>query len=281
MRLHDSDIDFIKPQVMAIVNITDDSFYSASRVMDGDSVALRVRGAIEQGATIIDVGGYSSRPGAKEISLEQEWQRVRLGVEAVRRESKTIPISVDTFRSEVASRVLEEFGEVIVNDISAGEADKDMIDVVARYNVPYVAMHMRGTPQTMQQLTKYENGVVADVYHYFEQRINYLLQRGVEKLILDPGFGFAKSVEQNYELLAGIAHLSELGYPMLLGISRKSMIYKPLEITPEQTLSATTALHWEALRQGATILRVHDVKEARQVIKLYEIYREATQKNNI
>ena len=281
MRLHDSDIDFIKPQVMAIVNITDDSFYSASRTMDGDSVALRVRGAIEQGATIIDVGGYSSRPGAKEISLEQEWQRVRLGVEAVRHESKTIPISVDTFRSEVARRVLEEFGEVIVNDISAGEADKDMIDVVARYNVPYVAMHMRGTPQTMQQLTKYENGVVADVYHYFEQRINYLRQRGVEKLILDPGFGFAKSVEQNYELLAGIAHLSELGYPMLVGISRKSMIYTPLEITPEQTLSATTALHWEALRQGATILRVHDVKEARQVIKLYEIYREATQKNNI
>lgn len=278
MRLRDSEIDFTKPQVMAIVNITDDSFYSASRTMDGDSVALRVRGAIEQGATIIDVGGYSSRPGAKEISLEQEWQRVRLGVEAVRCESKTTPISVDTFRSEVARRVLEEFGEVIVNDISAGEADKNMIDVVARYNVPYVAMHMRGTPQTMQQLIEYENGVVAEVYHYFEQRINYLRQRGVEKLILDPGFGFAKSVEQNYELLAGIARLSELGYPILAGVSRKSMIYKPLEITPEQTLSATTALHWEALRQGATILRVHDVKEAMQVIKLYEIYREATQK---
>lgn len=280
MRLRDSEIDFTKPQVMAIVNITDDSFYSASRTIDGDSVALRVRDAIEQGASIIDVGGYSSRSGAKEISLEQEWQRVRLGVAAVRSESMTIPISIDTFRSEIARRVIEEFGEVIINDITAGEADKDMVDVVARYDVPYVAMHMRGTPQTMQQLTEYENGVVAEVYHYFEQRIKYLRERGVEKIILDPGFGFAKSVEQNYELLGGVSRLSALGYPILVGISRKSMIYKPLEITPEQALSATTALHWEALRQGATILRVHDVVQAREVIRLYDIYRYAT-KNNI
>lgn len=276
MRLRDSEIDFTKPQVMAIVNITDDSFYSASRTIDGDSVALRVRDAIEQGASIIDVGGYSSRPGAKEISLEQEWQRVRLGVVAVRSESMTIPISIDTFRSEIARRVIEEFGEVIINDITAGEADKDMVDVVARYDVPYVAMHMRGTPQTMQQLTEYENGVVAEVYHYFEQRIKYLRERGVEKIILDPGFGFAKSVEQNYELLGGVSRLSALGYPILVGISRKSMIYKPLEITPEQALSATTALHWEALSQGATILRVHDVVQAREVIRLYDIYRDAT-----
>ena len=278
MRLRDSEIDFIKPQVMAIVNITDDSFYSASRTIDGDSVALRVRDVIEQGASIIDVGGYSSRPGAKEISLEQEWQRVRLGVAAVRSESMTIPISIDTFRSEIARRVIEEFGEVIINDITAGEADKDMADVVAHYDVPYVAMHMRGTPQTMQQLTVYENGVVAEVYHYFEQRIKYLRERGVEKIILDPGFGFAKSVEQNYELLGGLSRLSALGYPILVGISRKSMIYKPLGITPEQALSATTALHWEALRQGATILRVHDVVQAREVIRLYDIYRAATKK---
>jgi dihydropteroate synthase len=278
MRLRDSEIDFTKPQVMAIVNITDDSFYSASRTIDGDSVALRVRDAIEQGASVIDVGGYSSRPGAKEISLEQEWQRVRLGVAAVRSESMTIPISIDTFRSEIARRVIEEFGEVIINDITAGEADKDMVDVVARYDVPYVAMHMRGTPQTMQQLTEYENGVVAEVYHYFEQRIKYLRERGVEKIILDPGFGFAKSVEQNYELLGGLSCLSALGYPILVGVSRKSMIYKPLEITPEQALSATTALHWETLRQGATILRVHDVVQAREVIRLYDIYRAATKK---
>jgi dihydropteroate synthase len=278
MRLRDSEIDFTKPQVMAIVNITDDSFYSASRTIDGDSVALRVRDAIEQGASIIDVGGYSSRPGAKEIPLEQEWQRVRLGVAAVRSESMTIPISIDTFRSEIARRVIEEFGEVIINDITAGGADKDMVDVVARYDVPYVAMHMRGTPQTMQLLTEYENGVVAEVYHYFEQRIKYLRERGVEKIILDPGFGFAKSVEQNYELLGGLSRLSALGYPILVGISRKSMIYKPLEITPEQALSATTALHWEALRQGATILRVHDVVQAREVIRLYDIYRAATKK---
>ena len=278
MRLRDSEIDFTKPQVMAIVNITDDSFYSASRTIDGDSVALRVRDVIEQGASIIDVGGYSSRPGAKEISLEQEWQRVRLGVAAVRSESMAIPISIDTFRSEIARRVIEEFGEVIINDITAGEADKDMVDVVARYDVPYVAMHMRGTPQTMQLLTEYENGVVAEVYHYFEQRIKYLRERGVEKIILDPGFGFAKSVEQNYELLGGLSRLSALGYPILVGISRKSMIYKPLGITPEQALSATTALHWEALRQGATILRVHDVVQAREVIRLYDIYRAATKK---
>jgi dihydropteroate synthase len=268
MRLRDSEIDFTKPQVMAIVNITDDSFYSASRTIDGDSVALRVRDAIEQGASVIDVGGYSSRPGAKEILLEQEWQRVRLGVAAVRSESMTIPISIDTFRSEIARRVIEEFGEVIINDITAGEADKDMVGVVARYDVPYVAMHMRGTPQTMQLLTEYERGVVAEVYHYFEQRIKYLRERGVEKIILDPGFGFAKSFEQNYELLRNLELLHELGYPLLVGVSRKSMIYKALDTTANDALNGTTVVNTIALQAGAAILRVHDVKEAHEAIKI-------------
>lgn len=270
MSRNDNPIDFFQPQVMAIVNVTDDSFYEGSRTESADAIVERAREVVEQGATIVDVGGYSSRPGAKDISVEEEWQRVQRGLQAVRSVSKDVALSVDTFRVEVAKRAIEEFGDVIINDISAGELSPAMVDLVAEAGVPYVAMHMRGTPQTMQQNTTYEKGVVAEVCQYFEQRVEHLLGRGVRQIILDPGFGFAKDVEQNYELLAGLSKLCAMGYPVLAGLSRKSMIYKPLGVTAAEVLTGTIALNWEALRQGATILRVHDVREAVEVVSLFK-----------
>lgn len=273
MRLGDSDLDLSQPQVMTIVNVTDDSFFAGSRTIDKGAIITRVQQALEAGATMLDVGGYSSRPGARELSVEEEWSRVRVGLDAVRRVAANVPTSVDTFRAEVARRAVEEFGELIINDISAGELDSGMIDLVAQYKLPYVAMHMRGTPQTMQTDTHYENGVVAEVCQYFERKCAELKSRGVERVILDPGFGFAKSLEQNYELLAGLNRLCAMGYPVLAGVSRKSMIYKLLDISPEEALNGTTALHWEALRQGATILRVHDTREAAEVVRLFNEYK--------
>lgn len=272
MRLGDKVIVFAEPQVMAIVNVTDDSFYDGSRFTGADAIAERVERAVAEGASIIDIGGYSSRPNAEDVSTEEEWKRVKLGLEAVARQSVGVAVSVDTFRSEVARRAVEEFGPIIVNDISAGEADEKIVEVVARYNLPYVAMHMRGTPQSMQCLTDYPRGVVTEVCDYFRERVEQLRKHGVEQIILDPGFGFAKTGEQNYELLAGLHRLCELGYPVLAGLSRKSMIYKVLDLSPADALNGTTALHWEALRQGARILRAHDVAEAQQVVRLYTEY---------
>ena len=269
MNLSGRELDLSVPQVMAILNVTDDSFYAGSRNMEERAISERVVQAIEEGATIIDVGGYSTRPGAKDISLEEEWQRVERGLKCIRDISEDIAISVDTFRSGVVERAVALVGDIIVNDISAGEADTRMVDVVAHHKLPYIAMHMRGTPQTMQSMTQYEEGICESVCRYFTQRVEYLRQRGVNDIILDPGFGFAKSVEQNFELLGGLSSLSALGYPVLVGLSRKSMIYRALDITPEESLAGTVALNWEALRQGASILRVHDVREARQVIELY------------
>lgn len=273
MRLGDRILDLSQPRVMAIVNVTDDSFYRGSHNISEEQLLQRVSCAIMDGAEIIDIGGYSSRPAAKDVPLEQEWMRVEWGLRAVRAVSESVAVSVDTFRAEVARRVLDSFGAVIINDISAGEADVQMVDVVAKYGVPYVAMHMRGTPATMQQMTDYPEGVVEEVCRYLEQKVKALQEQGVEQVILDPGFGFAKSLEQNYELLAGLHRLCGMGYPVLAGLSRKSMIYKALDIAPDDALNGTTALNWEALRQGATILRVHDVKEAREVIKLFEQYK--------
>lgn len=269
MNLSGRELDLSVPQVMAILNVTDDSFYAGSRNMEERAISERVVQAIEEGATIIDVGGYSTRPGAKDISLEEEWQRVERGLKCIRDISEDIAISVDTFRSGVVERAVALVGDIIVNDISAGEADTRMVDAVAHHKLPYIAMHMRGTPQTMQSMTQYEEGICESVCRYFTQRVEYLRKRGVNDIILDPGFGFAKSVEQNFELLGGLSSLSALGYPVLAGLSRKSMIYRALDITPEESLAGTVALNWEALRQGASILRVHDVREAKQVIELY------------
>lgn len=270
MNLNGRDFDPSERQVMAILNVTDDSFYAASRNVEESAICQRVAQAISEGASIVDVGGYSSRQGAKDVPVEEEWRRVELGLRSIRGVSEHIPISIDTFRSEIVERAVAEVGDIIiVNDISAGEADAKMVEVVARHDLPYIAMHMRGTPQTMQSLTEYRMGICEEVCRYFVERAEYLRQRGVRNLIVDPGFGFAKSVEQNFELLGGLSALSELGYPVLVGMSRKSMIYRTLGITPEESLAGTVALDWEALRQGASILRVHDVREARQTIDLY------------
>ncbi len=260
-----------RPCVMAIINVTPDSFFEGSRTPTKEEITLRAQRAIDEGASIIDIGGYSSRPGADDVTPEEEWRRVVLGVAAVREVSTEVIISVDTFRGEVARRATEKFGEIIINDISAGEIDHSIIDVVAHYKLPYIAMHMRGVPQSMQGMTQYQD-VTGEVVEYFTQRVEWLKSRGVENIILDPGFGFAKSLEQNYELMWGLSRLCELGYPVLSGVSRKSMIYKLLNTTPQESLAGTIALGWESLRQGAKILRVHDVREAVESIKIFEAY---------
>lgn len=266
--------DFSQPRVMAILNVTPDSFFAGSRMPDAPHVERRVREAVAEGASIIDVGGYSSRSGADEVSPGEEWRRVKLGVGAVRRLAPGMAVSVDTFRSEVAARAIERFGPLIINDISAGELDPAMPAVAAKYGVPYIAMHMKGDPKTMQSLTDYKRDITAEVVAYFEARVAALLAAGIarEHLVLDPGFGFAKTTEQNYELLAGLHRLCVLGYPVLAGLSRKSMIYRVLGVTPAQSLAGTVALGWECLRQGAAILRVHDVREAVDTVRIFNAY---------
>lgn len=266
--------DFSQPRVMAILNVTPDSFFAGSRMPDAPHVERRVREAVAEGASIIDVGGYSSRPGTDEVSPGEEWRRVKLGVGAVRRLAPGMAVSVDTFRSEVAARAIERFGPLIINDISAGELDPAMPAVAAKYGVPYIAMHMKGDPKTMQSLTDYKRDITAEVVAYFEARVAALLAAGIarEHLVLDPGFGFAKTTEQNYELLAGLHRLCALGYPVLAGLSRKSMIYRVLGVTPAQSLAGTVALGWECLRQGAAILRVHDVREAVDTVRIFNAY---------
>lgn len=275
MILSTSSINLRDSHAMAIVNVTPDSFYSGSRTLSYKDIVRRVEDVIHDGATIIDIGGYSSRPNAEEVSVEQEWERVREGLRAVRSVDGGVVVSIDSFRAEVIRRAVEEFGDIIVNDISAGEQDASMLGVVAKYRLPYVAMHMRGTPKTMQSLNDYEDGVVCGVVDYFKRRVEEIMAAGVErdKIVLDPGFGFAKNLEQNYELLRGMDAIRALGYPLLIGVSRKSMIYKPLGVTPEESLPGSLALAWEVLRVGDAILRVHDVRESAQLITLAKTYR--------
>ena len=233
-----------------------------------------LREAVEAGASVIDVGGYSSRSGAADVPPAEELRRVSLAVEVIRNEYPEMAVSVDTFRASVAEGVISRFGPCIVNDISAGELDADIMGVAARYGVPYIAMHMKGDPKTMQSLTDYKRDITAEVVAYFEARVAALLAAGIarEHLVLDPGFGFAKTTEQNYELLAGLHRLCALGYPVLAGLSRKSMIYRVLGVTPAQSLAGTVALGWECLRQGAAILRVHDVREAVDTVRIFNAY---------
>ncbi len=260
---------------MAIINLTPDSFYSTSRHSSYDDVRSSVERAVSAGATIVDLGGYSSRPGAAEVTVDEEWQRVKMGLDAVRDIDAGVVVSIDTFRSEIVRRAYEGYGPFIVNDITAGEADDAIVGLVAELGLPYVAMHMRGTPATMQSLTQYEGGVVGCVVDYFRERVKVLEARGIakERIILDPGFGFAKTVEQNYQLLSSLDSLRALGYPLLIGVSRKSMIYRALGITPEESLPGSLALAWESLRGGEAIVRVHDVAATRQVVELANYYK--------
>lgn len=236
-----------------------------------------IEGQMDEGVDILDFGGCSTRPGSEPVSIEEEWARVKAGLEVAREvcraRNQQPMISVDTFREEVARRAIEEFGVGMINDVTGGQYDEAMYRLVAESGVQYVAMHMRGTPQTMQQLTHYDD-VVEELRGWFEERTEKMLSLGVrrEQILLDPGFGFAKRREQEYCLMAGLERIAELGYPLLVGISRKSMVTAPLGISKEVALPATTALHWELLRRGATILRVHDVAAARQVVDLYNYY---------
>lgn len=275
MILNPTTIALTSSHVMAIVNLTPDSFYATSRTMSRDDVEQRLLAAIAGGASIVDIGGYSSRPGAEDVDVEEEWRRVNLGLSVAESLDEGVVISVDTFRSEIVRRAVETYGAIIVNDISAGEADDMMLDVVARYDLPYVAMHMRGTPDSMQRMTNYAEGVVSGVVDYFRGRISQLEAAGIrrERIVLDPGFGFAKSVEQNWELLRGLDELRALGLPLLIGVSRKSMLYKPLGSTPEDVLPASLVVAWEVLKGGSAILRVHDVAETRQVVELCRYYK--------
>lgn len=256
------------PAVMGILNVTPDSFYAGSRVTGTVELHRRVERMLAQGADIIDVGGYSSRPGADDVSPEEEMARVRRGVEAIRRVSADIPVSVDTFRADVARHAVLDWGADIVNDISGGAIDSGMFPTVAELKVPYVLMHMRGTPATMQTMTDYED-VTADVVAELSGLMHHLELAGVADIIIDPGFGFAKTLDQNYELMRHLPQMAQLlGKPVLVGISRKSMITKLLSVTADEALPGTVALNTFALLNGASILRVHDVEAAVQAVRI-------------
>ena len=259
-----------KPLVMGIVNVTPDSFFAGSRIDGAKALRARLDTLVREGAALADLGAYSSRPGAEEVSPEEERRRLRPALQILRDEYPDLPVSVDTFRSDVARMAVEEYGASMINDISGGGLDPAMYRTMAELQVPYILMHMKGDPKTMQQQASYSD-VTLEMIDYFAQRVGQLLELGVHDIILDPGFGFSKTTAQNYELLAQLGSLVEaFTQPLLVGVSRKSMIYRPLGITPEEALSGTTFLHALALERGAKILRVHDVRPAVEAVQLYE-----------
>tara|TARA_Y100000385_G_C13109056_1_gene650866 strand:- start:1294 stop:2151 length:858 start_codon:yes stop_codon:yes gene_type:complete len=266
LRVKDKLMDLSTPKVMAILNVTPDSFYSGSRVDSEELIIERVKDLLSAGADIIDVGGYSSRPDADDISEQEEVDRITPAIEQILARFPDTIISIDTFRSRVAEEALNK-GAAIINDISGFEVDPEIIHVASKYNAPYILMHMRGTPKTMQSLTDYSN-LFKNIASYFSDKIAQLKSAGVCDIILDPGFGFSKTIDQNYELLHNLDTFQLLGHPILAGLSRKSMIYKKLGITPEESLAGTIALNAIALEKGASILRVHDVQEAKDLINL-------------
>ena len=256
-----------EPLVMGILNVTPDSFYEGSRKQTDADIRNRIEEIIREGGDLIDLGGYSSRPDAREVSPEEEMDRLRSALKILRDEYPDMPVSVDTFRADIARRCVEEYGAAIINDISGGELDPAMFAAVAALRVPYILMHMRGTPQTMQSHCDYAN-LTADILQYFARKVEQLHLLGVSDLIIDPGFGFSKTLEQNYELMSHLEDFRLLEKPLLVGISRKSMIYKRLNCTPAESLNGTTVLNTYALLHGANILRVHDVKAAVEAKRL-------------
>lgn len=260
-------IDLSTPKVMGILNITPNSFYDGGKYNSEVEILNQVDKMLLDGATFIDIGAYSSKPGAEFVSEEEEINRLLPVIDLILKKYPEALLSIDTFRSEVSKECVEN-GAAIINDISAGMLDEKMLETVANLQVPYIMMHMKGNPQTMQSLTKYDD-VVKEMMFYFSERINKARSFGLNDIIIDPGFGFAKTVEQNYEVMQKLEYFNILELPLLVGISRKSMIYKVLETTPEQALNGTTILNTVALQKGASILRVHDVKEAVECIKIY------------
>lgn len=262
-------LDLSRPIVMGILNITPDSFYKNSRKQAEKDIVKRAEQIICEGGTIIDIGGQSSNPNSFLLSVDEELDRLRPALSLINREFPEALVSVDTFYSQVAKVCVEEYGVALVNDISGGEIDKKMFETVAGLNVPYVLMHMRGTPQTMSELTDYDN-MLQDIFYYFSEKIALLHQLGVKDVIVDPGFGFSKTLDQNYELMAALRGFAVFESPILAGISRKSMIYNLTGTNPENSLNGTSVLNTFAIQNGANILRVHDVKAATEVIQIMD-----------
>lgn len=260
-------MDLSHPQVMGILNVTPDSFYAQSRQQTEEGILSRVHQILEEGGNIIDIGAYSSRPNADHISTEEETKRLRHALSLIIHEYPQAVLSVDTFRADIARMCVEEYGVAIINDISAGNMDAQMFSTIARLGVPYILMHMQGTPQNMQQHPHYEH-IVQEVLYYFSEKVQQLRDLGAKDLILDPGFGFGKTLEHNYELLNQLEEFQIFNLPLLVGVSRKSMIYKLLGGGPEDALNGTTAIHAISLQKGANILRVHDVKAATEVVRI-------------
>lgn len=260
-------VSLAEPKIMGILNVTPDSFYDGGRYDSDDAILSQAEKMTAQGAAFIDVGGYSSRPGAEDISVEEEIRRTTKAIRIIIKKFPDAILSIDTFRSDVVKAAIEE-GASMINDISGGEQDKAMFEVAAKLQVPYILMHMRGNPKTMTKLTNYDN-LLKDVTDYFHSKIKQLERAGVKDIIIDPGFGFAKTAEQNFMLLNSLDYLKILNKPIMAGISRKSMIWKTLNTTAEHALNGTTSLNTIALSKGANILRVHDVQEAGEVCKLF------------
>ncbi|KOY86491.1 dihydropteroate synthase [bacterium 336/3] len=258
-----------KPLIMGILNITPDSFYDGGKYLSENDILEQAEKLILQGADILDIGGYSTRPNAQEVSEKEEINRVIPAIQMIKKHFPATILSIDTFRADVAKEAIEN-GADIINDISGGQLDDKMFEIVANLQVPYILMHSRGNPQTMNQLTHYEN-ILLEILHFFEKRIQKLHILGVKDIILDLGFGFAKTKEQNFYLLKHLSYFKTLNLPLLVGISRKSMIYKTLDVTPEQSLNGTSVLNTFALSQGAHILRVHDVKEVNEAKILHNL----------
>lgn len=265
-------LDLSTPCVMGILNVTPDSFYAGSRMQTEMEIARRVEQIVTEGAGIIDIGAYSSRPNADNVSAREEMERLRTGLSVLRRVKPDAVVSVDTFRADVARMCVEEYGVAIINDIAAGEMDEEMFRTVAELNVPYIMMHMQGTPQDMQQHPHYDN-LLKEVLQYFARKVQQLRDLGVKDIILDPGFGFGKTLEHNYELLNHLEEFRIFELPLLVGVSRKSMIYRLLGTTPQESLNGTTVIDTICLLKGADILRVHDVKEAVETVRIVEATR--------
>lgn len=270
-------MDFSSPKVMGILNVTPDSFFAQSRKQTSKEIIERVKQIIDEGASIVDLGAYSSRPNADDVSPKEEMNRLRIALEIIRNEFSDIVVSIDTFRADVARMCVEEYNADIINDIAAGEMDKEMFPTIASLGVPYIIMHMKGTPQNMQDTPKYDNEL-KEVLYYFSEKVQKLRDLGVKDIIIDPGFGFAKTIEHNYELLNHMEEFQIFDLPILVGVSRKSMIYNLLGTTPQEALNGTTVIDTIALMKGANILRVHDVRQAVENVRIFEKMQECRNK---
>ena len=260
-------MDLSEPQVMGILNVTPDSFYTGNRGTTERSIIERLHQIMDEGASIVDIGACSTRPGADEVSMEEEMSRLRMGLEIIRKHRPEAIVSVDTYRADAAKMCVEEYGAAIINDISAGQMDKEMFPTIARLGIPYIIMHIKGTPKNMQIHPQYDH-FLKEIFFFFSEKVQKLRDLGVKDIIIDPGFGFGKTLEHNYQLMNHLEEFKLFELPLLVGVSRKSMVYKLLGITPEEALNGTTALHAIALQKGAHILRVHDVKEAVETVRI-------------